>query len=156
MDIFSGDFSSLIFKGSIKEDLAEFSLNSLMLKVFMELNGKKDLASIHRSLNINMEELKDVLVKLNELHLIEKVEKVSPILDKHFFDFLKTHLSLAMGPIAEFLIEDEIQELGEKPTKVPCHRAAELVELLARQIPREDKRVPFQQAMVKKIKEIQP
>ncbi len=38
---------------------------------------------------------------------------------------------------------------------IPCHRAAELVDLLARQIPRKEKRIAFQEAMLKKIKEIQ-
>ncbi|MEA3279281.1 MAG: hypothetical protein U9Q38_01585 [Thermodesulfobacteriota bacterium] len=155
MDIFSGDFSALIFKGSIKSDIGEFSLDSRMLKVLMNLDGKKDLASVHRSLNMNMETLKDVLTRLYTLGLIVKVEKTTPILDNIFFDFLQSHLSLAMGPIAELLIEDEIIELSDESKTIPRHRAAELVDLLARQIPRKEKRIVFQEAMLKKIKEIQ-
>ena len=155
MDIFSGDFSALVFKGSVKSDIGEFSLDSLMLKVLMNLDGKKDLASVHRSLNMNMETLKNVLTKLYNLELIIKVEKTVSMLDNNFFAFLQSHLSLAMGPIAELLIEDEVIELGDGSKTIPCNRAAELVDLLARQIPRKEKKIVFQEAMLKKIKEIQ-
>jgi hypothetical protein len=153
MDVFSGDFPALVFKESIKGDLGEFSIDSHMLKVLTALDGKNNLASVSRSLNMNMGKLKEVLTRLHSYQLIEKVENAVPMLEKEFFDFLTGQLSLAIGPIAEFLIEDEIRELGDDSTRIPLPRAAELVNLLARQIPREEKRVGFQQAMVKKIKE---
>jgi len=153
MDVFSGDFPALVFKESIKGDLGEFSLDSHMLKVLTALDGKKNLASVSRSINMNLGKLKEVLTRLHSYQLVEKVENAVPMLEKEFFDFLTGQLSLAIGPIAEFLIEDEIRELGDDLTRIPLRRAAELVNLLARQIPREEKRVGFQQAMVKKIKE---
>ncbi|MFC1811574.1 hypothetical protein ACFL03_02670 [Thermodesulfobacteriota bacterium] len=153
MDVFSGDFPDLVFKESIKGDLGEFSLDSHMLKVLTALDGKKNLASVSRSLNMNMGKLKEVLTRLHGYQLIEKVENAVSMLEKEFFDFLTDQLSLAIGPIAEFLIEDEIRELGDDSTRIPLRRAAELVNLLARQIPREEKRVGFQQAMANKIKE---
>ena len=153
MDVFSGDFPALVFKESIKGDLGEFSLDSHMLKVLMALDGKKNLASISRSLNMNMGKLQEVLTRLHSYQLIEKVENAVLMLEKEFFVFLTDQLSFAIGPIAEFLIEDEIRELGDDSTQIPLRRAAELVNLLARQIPREEKRVGFQQAMVTKIKE---
>ncbi|MBU0987120.1 MAG: hypothetical protein KKH68_07690 [Proteobacteria bacterium] len=153
MDTLAGDISDLVFKRSVKGDLDEFSLDSQMLKILMELDGKKNLASVSRSVNMNMTALKEVLARLNKIQLIEVVEKAVPMLNENFFDFLKNQLSLALGPIAEFLIEDGLHELGTNPDKVPVHRAAELVNLLARQIPRKDRKVTFQQAMAQKIKE---
>ena len=156
MDVFSGDISALVFKQSVKGDLDESSLDSRMLKVFTELDGKKDVASITRSLDIQPEPLRDVLINLFNLQIIERVEKTSPMLTNEFFDFLKFRLALSMGPIAEFLIEEEIRELGVEPTKIPCHMAAELVETLARQIIRDEKKIEFQQAMLKKIRDLKP
>lgn len=75
-------------------------------------------------------------------------------LDNEFFDFLKAQLSLALGPVAGYLIEEEIQEWGGNVAGVPCHRAAELVDRLSRQIQRQEKKIAFQQALLKKIKEI--
>lgn len=156
MDIFSGNFSALVFKGLVKGNLDEFSIDTQMLKVLMQLDGKKNLASVSRAINMDMKMLREVLTRLYSANLIEKVEKFIPMLNKEFFNFLAVQLSLALGPIAEFLIEEEIHEFGDDPAKVPKRRAAELVNLLARQIPRKEKRVAFQQAMILKIKETNP
>jgi len=153
---FSGDISALVFKGSVKGDLDEFSLDSQMLRVVMSLDGKKNLASVSRSINMNLETLKEVLIRLQQIQLIEKVEAAVPMLNDDFFTFLKNQLSVALGPLAEFLIEDEIQTLSDVPGQLPFHRAAELVNLLARQIPRQENKIVFQQAMAQKIKETKP
>lgn len=156
MDSFPDDISALVFKGSVKGDLDEFSLDSQMLKVLMALDGEKNLASVARSVNMNMDTLKAVLAKLQQIKLVEQVDSTVLMLNDDFFDFLKHHLSLALGPIAEFLIEDEIQDLSDVPWQLPFNRAAELVNILARQIPRPENKVAFQQAMAQKIKEIKP
>jgi len=74
---------------------------------------------------------------------------------RDFFTVLSNELSRAMGPIADVVIEDEINDMGEDPSKFPAHRAAELVDQLARQIIREERKVAFQQSMVKKLREIE-
>jgi hypothetical protein len=156
MNIFSGDFSALVFKGLVKDNLDEFSIDTQMLKVLTHLDGRKNLASVSSAINMDMKILQEVLTRLYSVNLIVKVDKSIPMLNKEFFNFLVAQLSFALGPIAEFLIEEEIREFGDDPAKVPRRRAAELVNLLARQIPRKEKRVAFQQAMVLKIKETSP
>ena len=66
---------------------------------------------------------------------------------------MKEQLSLAVGPIAEIIIEEEMADLGYDPLKFPSKRAAELVDLVSREIQREDKKNLFKQNMIKKIKE---
>ncbi len=156
MNIFSGDFPALVFKGLVKDNLDEFSIDTQMLKVLTHLDGRKNLASVSSAINMDMKILQEVLTRLYSVNLIVKVDKSVPMLNKEFFNFLVAQLSFALGPIAEFLIEEEIREFGDDPAKVPRRRAAELVNLLARQIPRKEKRVAFQQAMVLKIKETSP
>ena len=156
MNIFSGDFSALVFKGLVKDNLDEFSIDTQMLKVLTQLDGRKNLASVSRAINMDMKILQEVLTRLYSVNLIEKVDKSVPMLNKEFINFLVAQLSFALGPIAEISIEEEIHEFGGDPGKVPRRRAAELVNLLARQIPRKEKRVAFQQAMVLKIKETRP
>jgi hypothetical protein len=153
---FSGDISSLVFKGSVKGDLGKFSLDNQMLQVLMELDGKKNLISVSRSVNMNLDTLKEVLTRLQNVQLIEKVETTVAVLNDEFLDFIQNQLALALGPIAEFLIEDELLEFGDHPKKVPFYRVAELINLLAHHIPRQEKKVAFQQAMAKKIKETKP
>jgi len=154
MDQFPGDFSALLFKRSVKDDLDELSLTRQMLKVLCELDGDKDIATVNRVLNMDAQTLKEIITRLYNIQLIELSYNPTRVLDKEFFDFLKLQLSIAMGPIAEFLIEDQIHESGDSLSKMPYHRAVELVDRLSRQIQRQEKKIAFQQALLKKIKEI--
>lgn len=152
---FSGDISRLVLKRTVRADLGEVSLDSEMLQVLMELDGTKNLGQVARSLNVNMKHLRSVLNKLHKLHLVEVAKDAMPTLGRDFFNVLSNELSRAMGPIADVVIEDEINDMGEDPSKFPAHRAAELVDQLARQIIREERKVAFQQSMVKKLREIE-
>ncbi|MFC1798681.1 hypothetical protein ACFLZL_02605 [Thermodesulfobacteriota bacterium] len=122
--------------------------------VLLELDGNKNLAAVSQSLQLKIETVKDIISTLHSHELVEKRVVSVPVLNAEFFDFLKQRLSLAMGPIATFIVEDEMQEFSDGSKEIPLHRAAELVDLLARQIHRNSKRIEFQQAMVTKIKEI--
>ena len=124
-----------------------------MLHVLMELDGKRNLSEIAKKTKVNMSEIRKVVSKLLKLKLVEPVEVTVPVLDEDFFEYLQAKLSLALGPIAEVIIEDALNDLGHKRSQFPSHRAAELVDLVAREIQREEKTGPFKQDMVNKIKE---
>lgn len=153
--VFSGDISRMVLKRSLRADQGEVSLDSQMLQVLMEIDGKKKLGEVAQSLQMSMKDLRTVVQKLHQLKLCEPAQDSMPVLKKDFLDLLSSQLSRAMGPIADVVIEDEIREMGETANRFPAHRAAELVDLLARQILREERKVAFQQAMVKKLREIQ-
>lgn len=150
----TGDISTLVLKGSIKGNLGEFSLDSHMLQVIMQLDGKKNLATVAKALNIELTTMKMVIAKLVELGLVEKPEPAVPGISKAFIDYMIAQLANAMGPIAEVVFEDEIEDFGGDPTKIPKNRAAELITRLANEIPRQEKRLEFQQAMVARLKTI--
>ncbi len=154
MDVFAGDVSKLVLKRTVRADLGEVSLDSEMLQVLMELDGTKTLGQVSRSLNMNMKHLRSILGRLHKLNLCEAAKDSVPKLSRDFFNYLSSELSRAMGPIADVVIEDEVSEMGEDMARFPAHRAAELVDLLARQILREERKVAFQQAMVKKLRDI--
>ncbi len=150
----SGDISGLVLKGFIKGDLGEFSLDSHMLQVLMQLDGKKSLSAIANSLNIDLATMKRVVAKLAELNLVEKPGLTVQGISKEFIDHMISQLANAVGPIAEVIFEDEIEHFGGDPKKIPKNRAAELITRLADEIPREEKRLEFQQAMVARLKSI--
>jgi hypothetical protein len=81
------------------------------------------------------------------------VERGLATLDKDFFDYLVVHLSLAVGPIAQVLIEEEVAGLGYSLAQFPGHRVAELVDNLAREIRRKEKKDVFLKSMAVKIRE---
>jgi hypothetical protein len=81
------------------------------------------------------------------------MESVGQVLDQDFLRYLITELSLAIGPLGEVIVEDGVDELGFTLNTFPTHRAAELINLLAQEIQRDEKRSEFKQNMVKKIRE---
>ena len=154
MNILSGDISGLVFRRADRGDLGEFSLDSDMLSVLVELDGKKSLDSVAKKAGLDMSTVKGVIFRLLKLKLIRPEGSRISVLSRGFFDYLNVQLSLALGPIADVLIEEAVTDLDHSKREFPRHRAAELVNLLAREIRREEKRIVFQQNMVKKIKEI--
>jgi hypothetical protein len=114
----------------------------------MEVDGRQTVGAIAKKLEMDLATIRSVLGKLLELQLIEAKGEAVSVLDKEFLAFLKSRLSKAIGPIAEVLIEDAASDLGFTPNRFPSHRVAELVDLLARQIRREDRMVSFKKEML--------
>ena len=153
MDLSSGDISAMVFKPIVKDDLGNFSLDGHMLSVLMALDGKLTLGQVAQRAGLNMATLRDAASKLHKLKLIESVEIAANSIDKDFFDFLIAELSLAIGPLAEVIVEDGVEDLGYSLQNFPTQRAAELINLLAQEIQRDEKKSEFKQNMVQKIKE---
>ena len=153
MDFSSSEISSTVFKRIVRDDIGEFPLDHQMLTVFMELDGKTPLSTVAQKVGLNMSTMREVIAKLMQNGLVEKVDKEIVTLDKDFFDYLVSHLLLALGPIAQVLIEDEVRNLGHEISRFPGHRVAELVDNLAQEIRRKEKKAVFLKMMAAKIRE---
>ncbi len=153
MDISSGEISFMVFRRVTRDDAGEFSLDGQMLSVLMELDGKKNVAVVAKNAGLSMGIISRAVSKLLELNLIEPVEEAISRLDEDFFDYLKSQLALAIGPIAEVIIEDVVADLGHSLSQFPSYRAAELIDLISREIQRGEKRNSFKQNMLNKIRE---
>jgi site-specific recombinase XerC len=153
MDFSSSEISSTVFKRIVRDDIGEFPLDHQMLAVFMELDGKAPLNMVAQKAGLNMSTMREIIAKLMRNGLVEKVDKEIVTLDKDFFDCLVAQLSIAIGPIAQVLIEDEIHNLGQEISRFPGHLVAELVDNLARDIRRKEKKDVFLKMMATKIRE---
>jgi len=153
MDISARDIAGMVFQRVIREDGGNFSLDSRMLSVLMELDGSRSLGAVAARLGITMGSMREILANLLKLRLIEPVERQVPGVDQDFLDYLMDQLSVAVGPIAAVLIEDEVRNLGFEPNRFPVDRAAELVDRLSRAIRKPEKRSVFQKNMIGKIRE---
>ncbi|MBS3809505.1 MAG: hypothetical protein KGY38_05060, partial [Desulfobacterales bacterium] len=91
-NIFSGDISRMVLKRTVRADLGEVSLDSRMLQVLMELDGKKTIGEVAQSLNMSLKDLRSILSKLHNLKLCEPAKENMPVLGKDFFDFLSAQL----------------------------------------------------------------
>jgi len=146
------NLSSMVFRNMVKGDIGNFSLDDRMLRVLMALDGQQDLGTVARHLQMDPAVLVKSVKALYQRKLIAKVAGTVRTIAADFFEAMQLHLSRAVGPIAEILIEDELAALSANPSTLPVDRAAELVELLARQIPRQEKRIQFQKMMIDHIK----
>jgi hypothetical protein len=153
MDLSSGEISALVFKRVLRNEQGDFSLDHKILTVFMEFDGKTNLATVAQKTGLNMGTMREVISRLLQLKLIEKVEEKILFLDRDFINYLFTQFSLAVGPIAEVLIEEEIQNGGHELARFPAQRIAELVDRLSREIRREEKKMTFKRNMINKIRE---
>ena len=119
----------------------------------MALNGKKTLGEIAQQANLNMATIREAVGKLLDLKLIDIIKSDVQVLDNDFISFLVSEMSIAIGPLGEVIVEDGLEDLRYNKTNFPTHRAAELINLLAQEIQRDEKRTEFKQSMVRKIRE---
>ncbi len=153
MILSTGDISSTILKRLLSNDLGNFSLDRQTLVVLMELDGKTTLGALAAKSGLTMGEMRALITNLLQLGLIEKIDKEIAPTDKDFFRYLLDQLALAVGPIAGVLIDDEIQSLGQDVLGFPSDLLTELIDRLAGEIRRDEKKAIFIKNMVNKIQE---
>lgn len=153
MDMLSGNISSIVFRQIVKDNLGDVSIDSRLLRVFLVLDGKKTLERVAQDTNLDMVAMREIISRLMSLELVEPANKAMLTLDKEFIDYLTSQLSRALGPIAGLLVEEVVAEMGYSLKQFPSAQAAELIDLLARDIQRDEKKNPFKMNMINKIKE---
>jgi len=153
MVLTSGDISSLIFKRAVRDDIGDFRLDRQALIVLMELDGKTTLGTLAGKSGLNMGTMRELISNLLKFGLIELVEKDIVPADRDFFLYLLNQFALAVGPIAGVLIEEEVESFGHDEAHFPSYLVAELVEKLAGEIRRVEKKSVFIKNMVNKIRE---
>ena len=145
------DFSNLIFRRSSVKDIGEISLDGKMLAVLSELDGRRSLSAVAGRLRLNGVELLKVVSRLLNMKLIVPVENAGAVLTPEFINDLYQALAVAVGPVAKLLLEETAAELGYGLMRIPCKQAPSLVERLADEISRDDKKITFEKRMLKKI-----
>ena len=153
MVLSTGDISSMIFKRVLRNDLGDFALNRQTLVLLMELDGKTTLGELAGKSGLTIGNMQELISRLLRLGLIVKVEKETVPMDDDCFHYLLDQLALAIGPIAAVLIEDEVRRLGHEVDNFPSDLVPNLVDKLAGEIRREDKKAAFIKNMVNKIRE---
>lgn len=147
------EMAHMVFKHAIPNELSQFECSSHMLTVLVHLDGQSNLAAVSKKAGLS---IKDAVNSVNQLLAIKIIEASSnggAYLSKDFVNYLTKQLSVAVGPIGKILIEDAVADLGYTIDTFPAFKAADLVEMLAKDIKREDKRISFKQQMVARIKQ---
>ena len=152
MDILGPGQPKMYFRKVNRMDGEEINLDADMIRLLIAIDENKDMPQIAKEVGMDITTLNITLKKLLKLKLIERVEKNVPFLDDNFLEALKISLSKAIGPMAEYLIEDVASDMDFSMSRIPKDQAAELISNLAVEIPDEGSRVQFQKSMIELIK----
>jgi hypothetical protein len=151
MDLSTRDLPGRFFRKVIRDDMGRVSLDPLMVRLLLAIDENKPIGEIAREVGMNLVSLRETLHKLLTLGLVQPVEKVGAVLNGRFIADLRAQLARAVGPMADVLIEETLDEMRLSLSRIPVHLGAELIGNLARQIPRQEKRVEFQKAMIERL-----
>ena len=151
MNLPTGDISPLIFRQVVGENVKDVSLDGRLLSLFLALDGKKNLETLAQAIGLSPDDLRVTVTRLLELQLIEPLEKEFTYLDPEFLRYLTLQYAKAIGPLAGIIIEEELLTAGYHPDCIPKTQAVILVETLARDIQRKEKKDRFIRDMVRKI-----
>ncbi len=150
------NFSESVFKLSDLSSLntrLEFTIDILMVRVLVSLDGKKRISRVYQETQIPMDQLRESVAKLVEQGLIELVRGRERILDMAFFDAFTMMLARVVGPIASVLVDEAISDLGLDRARFPVNRVAELIGAVSSEIQQTEKRLDFQKNMIKLLKQ---
>ena len=151
MNLPTGDISPLIFRQVVGENVKDVSLDGRLLSLFLAFDGKKNLDTLAQTIGLSPDDLRVTVTRLLELQLIEPLEKEFTYLDPEFLRYLTLQYAKAIGPLAGIIIEEELLTAGYHPDCIPKTQAVILVETLARDIQRKEKKDRFIRDMVRKI-----
>lgn len=148
----AGGVADLILKRTEKKDLGKITLNGEMFNVLVSIDGQRTLSQIAVQNDLTLLELRPIIIELAKLKLITKVEKNVPVVDQDFINFTISALAVAIGPLGEIVLEEGLEDLGYSTHNFPQEKCAELVNLLAQDIQRENQRIEFKKKMLKIIR----
>lgn len=149
----SGDILPLTFRQIVGDNLKDVSLDGRLLSLFLALDGKKNLGALAQTTDLSLDDLRKAVTRLLELQLIEPLDVECSHLDPEFLGYLTRQYAKAIGPLAGIIIEEELLAAGHHPERIPKAQAAKLIETLAREIQRKEKKERFRQDMLRKITE---
>jgi hypothetical protein len=135
-------------------DGKEVSLDADMIRLLIAIDESKELVQIGRELGMAQDKLAATLAKLSAVNLIEPIQRDIPCLNNGFLEALKLHLSRAVGPMAQILMEDALSDMKLSSGAIPKNQAAELIGALALEIPDEEGRMQFKKAMLELMKKM--
>lgn len=151
MDNRSVDLSNSIFRRTVTSINGQVAMSGRMLDLLIMLDGRATVGEVAQKMNISLTDIHPLLSKLVAYGVVEEaVECIPP----QFFGYMVGHLSRIAGPMAQFMVEDAVMDIGGGSSQLPKSRSGELIELLAGQIPNQKQKTAFIKEMLKRLREI--
>ena len=144
-----------LFRLPLQQNPAEKNIRGDQWNILALANGLRTVSEIAEAVAWDEFKTSKVICQLVQAGLLEKGEEQKAIRKKRvsdtFFPTVEYELKKVMGPVAPFLIEDKLSELGERKEFFPQDRAALFIEALGEEITNEQKRKSFIKTMMTEI-----
>lgn len=146
-------------KLSLQPPVPVVTLEAFEWQIVARIDGRASVASIASDLGREEFELLKQLYKLKTNGLVEltiTAPAAAPqraLAGPAFFTFLTTTVAAAMGPLAEIVVDDALEALGETRATFPRDGISTLAERISGEIRDADKRVHFQQTMLAALRQ---
>ena len=147
MDLSVRELQRLFFRKVVNNELGRVSVDADMMRLLVAIDENLDMNQVARKAQMDPDTLEETLSKLAQLGLIERVEKKVSMLGPEFIQAVRGNLAVAVGPLADILIEDVLSELELIESEIPTYMAGELIRMLVDQIPRKEKSDAFLRSM---------
>jgi hypothetical protein len=148
MDIGWTGRSDIYYRKVIRADNEEVSLDADMIRLLIAIDESKSLYQIADEVDMDNTTFKQALSKLLAQGLIEPAQKNIPVLEESFLESLRINLSKAIGPMAEILIADIMEEMELGPAGIPVNHAAEMITQLSLEVPDGKNQIQFKKSML--------
>ena len=140
--------SDIYYRKVIRADNEEVSLDADMIRLLIAIDESKSLYQIADEMDLDNTTLRRALSKLLDQGLIEPVQKDIKKMDDSFLESLQINLSKAIGPMAEILIAEVMEEMELDPDGIPVNHAAEMITRLSLEVPDGENQIQFKKSML--------
>jgi hypothetical protein len=141
-----------IFRISLQSDTEDKNIKGDHWNVLALANGTRTVLEIARMLGWDEFKTSKVICQLIYEGLLERGgKKGAPskkFLEGDFFQMVENELRKILGPVAPFIIDDQLIEFGKAKNYFPQDQALPFVEALGGDIPNDQKRKEFKKTMI--------
>lgn len=130
-----------------KIEHGEYNLSGTTLEILYLIHKKKTLGEIQKVTSLETDLIKSALKTLIQNSLITQIQTSNNFLGQNFLDALQINLAKAIGPLADFLIEDAFRELEININKIPKNQAASIIRSLSVEIKDDKMKLNFMKQM---------
>ena len=149
--MFPESLSNLVIRYTRKDFSGKRPFNMIILKVLYAIDGKSTINDISQKLRLEIDPLKKIIQYLHRLGLVEFVEKA--VMDSYFLEFLCDEFTNVVGPVADLILEEVIENMGYNRASFPKSEIINLVQNLTLECDDGPEKEIFIQTILEKLSE---
>lgn len=128
-----------------------YNFDADTLKLLIAIDESKTVAQLARETRLDPAVLKEKLIRLFKLKLIEEVKLDVVYVDSGFITHLIETLINLVGPLGQMLVEATAEKMNFQVPRIPQDNISDFVYEVAKEIPGEKQQAEFKKRMIQEI-----